>query len=253
MNILITAGGTIEPIDNVRSITNTGTGKLGSLIADEFLGCDQVDKLFYVCTDKAVIPKSEKATILNIKSVDDLQDCVLDVISNNRIDVIVHSMAVSDYTVRSVTDMGSLSEIFTEYLKQNKGDPADTERYLLEKFDECNLAGDNGKISSQLKYPLIMLDKTPKVLPLFRKHSPDSIIIGFKLLSEVPKDELLDVAHSLLHANGCDFVLANDEAQIKEDKHEGYLLDEDKSIISFDTKQEIAAGLVTAVLERVRK
>ena len=29
--ILITAGGTSEPIDNIRSITNTGTGALGSL------------------------------------------------------------------------------------------------------------------------------------------------------------------------------------------------------------------------------
>ncbi|MDR1596547.1 MAG: phosphopantothenoylcysteine synthase, partial [Treponema sp.] len=31
MNILISAGGTRERIDSVRSITNTATGRLGSL------------------------------------------------------------------------------------------------------------------------------------------------------------------------------------------------------------------------------
>ena len=35
MNIIVTAGGTSEPIDNVRRIANTGTGRLGSLVADE--------------------------------------------------------------------------------------------------------------------------------------------------------------------------------------------------------------------------
>ena len=35
--IIITAGGTTEPIDNVRKITNVSTGKLGSLICDNML------------------------------------------------------------------------------------------------------------------------------------------------------------------------------------------------------------------------
>jgi hypothetical protein len=34
MNILITAGGTVEPIDNVRGISNFATGRLGGMIAD---------------------------------------------------------------------------------------------------------------------------------------------------------------------------------------------------------------------------
>ena len=33
--IIVTAGGTRERIDEVRSITNGATGRLGSLIADE--------------------------------------------------------------------------------------------------------------------------------------------------------------------------------------------------------------------------
>ena len=37
MNIIITSGGTSENIDNVRKITNTATGALGSIIANEFI------------------------------------------------------------------------------------------------------------------------------------------------------------------------------------------------------------------------
>ena len=39
-NILITSGGTSEPIDRIRSITNTSTGTLGSLIAKAFSAAD---------------------------------------------------------------------------------------------------------------------------------------------------------------------------------------------------------------------
>ena len=46
--VLVTAGGTSEPIDNIRSITNTGTGALGSLIADAFAKDPQVERIVYV-------------------------------------------------------------------------------------------------------------------------------------------------------------------------------------------------------------
>ncbi len=36
MNVVITAGGTSEPIDMVRKITNSSSGKLGSIIASKF-------------------------------------------------------------------------------------------------------------------------------------------------------------------------------------------------------------------------
>ena len=37
MDVLVTAGGTSEPIDNVRSITNHSSGGLGKAIAESFL------------------------------------------------------------------------------------------------------------------------------------------------------------------------------------------------------------------------
>jgi len=266
MNVLVTAGGTIEPIDNVRSITNTGTGKLGSLIADEFLSDSAVDHLFYICTKNAVKPQNPNADIVFIKSVSDLENCVRQILNDNEIDIIIHSMAVSDFTVRSVTDMTTLISLLNDFILKNEVDMIDNgidmsdngtdkidrdeaEQYLLEGFSKNDLIGKSGKMSSQVKYPLILLDETPKVLPQFREKSPNSIIVGFKLLSGVTKDELLDVAYDLLQTNKCDFVLANDESLITKDKHVAHLLNEHKETISFETKEEIAVGLVEAILK----
>ena len=49
INVIVTAGGTSEPIDNVRRIANTGTGRLGSLIAEELAADAMVGHIFYVC------------------------------------------------------------------------------------------------------------------------------------------------------------------------------------------------------------
>ncbi|MDR0317210.1 MAG: phosphopantothenate--cysteine ligase, partial [Lactococcus lactis] len=37
MKVLITSGGTTEPIDNVRGISNFATGSLGKVTAEKFL------------------------------------------------------------------------------------------------------------------------------------------------------------------------------------------------------------------------
>ena len=50
----------------------------------------------------------------------------------------------------------------------------------------------------------------PKVISGIRQTSPDTLLIGFKLLSGVPHEELIDVGYRLLQKNDCDFVMAND-------------------------------------------
>ena len=65
MNIIVTAGGTSEPIDNVRRIANTGTGRLGSLVADELAEADWTDHIFYVCAKDSIRPVSKRVTCGN--------------------------------------------------------------------------------------------------------------------------------------------------------------------------------------------
>lgn len=54
LNIVITSGGTSEYIDAVRKITNSGTGKLGSIIAEQISKNENINKIFYIYTTKAI-------------------------------------------------------------------------------------------------------------------------------------------------------------------------------------------------------
>ncbi|MBI2541557.1 bifunctional phosphopantothenoylcysteine decarboxylase/phosphopantothenate--cysteine ligase CoaBC [Candidatus Woesearchaeota archaeon] len=92
--ILVTAGATVEEIDPVRVITNKSSGKMGASIAEQaFLrgadvlllrGCNSVEPCYSL--------KEQKFT-----TVDDLHKKIKKAIKG--IDIVVHSAAVSDFTV----------------------------------------------------------------------------------------------------------------------------------------------------------
>lgn len=114
MNIVITAGGTNEYIDSVRKITNSGTGKLGSLIANKL---SNGNTIFYICSKRAVkpviLPGMDIRTI-EISTTMDLKEAVEDILKNYQIDWFIHSMAVSDYIV----DYVSTSDMIAKFLDE---------------------------------------------------------------------------------------------------------------------------------------
>ena len=127
----------------------------------------------------------------------------------------------------------------------------DLQKKIVQGMDETDLREGVGKLSSQMGAPLLLLEPTPKILPMFREMAPQAVIIGFKLLSQVSVEELFDTAHRLLVKNRCDFVLANDMTEIDENHHRGYLIDPERNIQTFDTKQEIAKGIVQTIYSEV--
>lgn len=237
-NILITAGGTSEPIDRVRSITNTGTGALGSLIAKEFLFKEDTDRIFYVHGKNAVLPECDKVTFVLIASTDDLLNAVTKLCAENRIDVVVHSMAVSDFRVRSVLRASTVLAICQ---------PSSGLENVFHFVDRENLIKKENKISSDTQNPVIFLEKTPKVLPVFRELLPDAVIVGFKLLDGVSHDELIDTAYNLLQKNNCDYVLANDYTTVEAGNHQGFLIDRNKNEIPCSGKPAIAKTIAETV------
>ena len=228
MNILITSGGTTEQIDNVRGITNFSTGRLGCAIAEEF---DRLGhNILYVCGKSAAMPA--KAAIYQITDTKSLVNRIKNLAADHTIDAIVHAMAVSDYTVTAAADAATI---------KRSGTLADS----IRDADLRNTA--NGKISSDIDTMVLLLERTPKVIRMLRGLAPKAVLIGFKLLQNVPRGTLIDTAKKLLDANDCDFVLANDGMEISEDKHVGYLLDKNGDYKQYNTKTEIAAAIAAAV------
>ena len=64
----------------------------------------------------------------------------------------------------------------------------------------------------------------------------------------LPHEELIDVGYRLLQKNGCDFVLANDLAEIGKDYHRGYLIHKDRTYDTMETNEEIAEMIAERIL-----
>lgn len=222
MKVVITAGGTSEKIDNVRKITNSSTGKLGLCIANEFLKTVEDVEITYICSKETFCPSDDRVKIKRIIGVDDLEREVRNVLENNDIDVFIHSMAVSDYKVDYVSTL--------EKLKNN------------EEFTMTD-----NKISSSLSDLVIVLKPTKKIISIIKDISPNTYLVGFKLLDNVTKDKLIEVATNLMIKNKCNLVVANDLENIRNGRHIGYIIDEENNVIVAEGKDDIAKKLVRRI------
>lgn len=232
MKIIITAGGTSERIDDVRTITNSSTGRLGLAIGTEFsvkYG-DELEKIYYLHGMRASYPEHEKVEPVRIEGVKNLQDEIQRLLTSERIDAVIHAMAVSDYTVKEVTTLDRIRGL------EGSGEMPS-----------------GNKISSNIDDLIIHMKRSPKVIESIKKLSPDSVLVGFKLLSGVTHSELIDTGFKLMNKNDCDFVLANDLSEISHDRHRGYLIHKDKTYDIMETNEEIAAMIASRVMDICRE
>jgi phosphopantothenate-cysteine ligase len=229
--ILVTAGNTSEPIDSVRSITNTASGKLGSIIADGFIS--RGEDVVYVCGKSAARPAQSPVQTVTVEGVADLARAVKDLCISYRFDCIIHSMAVSDYTVKGILPYEELTR-------------------AAEQGTQPVIGSTQGKLSSDIPNPVILLEKAPKVIRLLRDLQPQALLVGFKLLVGVTEDELYLAARKLMEMNDCDYICANDLNHIAGDRHEALLIDRDGHCAKLATKQQIADAVINNILIKWR-
>ncbi|WP_165437248.1 phosphopantothenate--cysteine ligase [Streptococcus ruminantium] len=226
MKLLITSGGTSEAIDQVRAITNHASGSLGKIIAEQAL--KRGHQVTLVTTKQALKPDpQDRLTIIQITDVDSLKTTLEPLVKSHQ--VLIHSMAVSDYTPIYMTSLEELEK-------------TDDLSCLLHKKNTEN------KISSKEDYQVLFLKKTPKIISYVKEWNPAIRLIGFKLLVAVSKEELLAVARHSLEKNQADYILANDLVDIEENKHVAYLVDH-ATETQANTKDEIAQ-LILETLEK---
>lgn len=230
INIVITVGGTSEYIDTVRKITNSGSGKLGSMIANVLLK-EKNYEIFYIHTPKAKMPEIlPNLHPIEVDGTLGLKDAVENILKENKIDWFIHSMAVSDYVV----DWVSNSNMLTQWLGQNG---------INSLSDNKNIYNKGEKISSDSDDLIVRLVTAPKVINIIKQISPATHLVGFKLLTGVSETKLEEVARNLLQKNDCDYVIANDLNNITENQHKAILVGEKEIEERFNSKDEIANGI----------
>lgn len=224
MKILVTSGGTSEAIDRVRSITNHSTGHLGLVITEALIKAGY--EVCLITTSHAIKPASHpNLKIIEIKNTLDLLEEMRNLVKDYQ--VLIHSMAVSDYTPVYMT---SIDEVQASQ---------DLSKFLTKQNTES-------KISSKEDAQILFLKKNPKIISLVKEWNPKIHLIGFKLLVDVTKDHLIDVARESLKKNQADIIVANDLTQINSDQHLAYLVEKNDYQTAY-SKQEIAELIIKKI------
>ena len=224
MHILITSGGTSEAIDSVRSITNHSTGSLGKVLAETALAKGHHVTLITTPTALKPAPHPD-LRILLIRNVEELLTRMKQEVPRHQ--VLIHAMAVSDYTPVYMTGLDEVAKA------------RDLTIFLHKENQET-------KISSKDDYQVLFLKKTPKIISLVKEWNPAIQLIGFKLLVAVSAEELIQVARESLVKNHASMIVANDLTQIQNGQHQAYLVTNDQ-VLQASTKSEIAEMVLSSI------
>lgn len=235
--IIITAGGTSEPIDSVRSITNQATGRLGALIAKEASQYFDVYLMASSNVDCSQLP--EYVTVIEVNDVQTLMNKMQMYLEHHSIFAVIHTMAVSDFGLAGIATEEKVQHVLFE-----------EEELRHFQWSQLFMPTKEEKISSQQEGLYLKLIPMPKVIQYIKQWSEDTLLIGFKLLVNATQDELLHAAQKQQVIAHSDYVVINNQNEINEQYHHASLVQNNHIIADFKTKEEIATGLVQLLREK---
>jgi phosphopantothenoylcysteine synthetase/decarboxylase len=205
MKILVTAGNTQTPIDQVRCITNIFTGRTGAKVALEAhrrghqvcLLTSHPEAVADLAGDRP--PRGENWSLRSYRTFDHLHSEMAQLIPQGPFDAVIHSAAVSDYRVEGiyVPDQGTRFDVARRCWSSAEGVPE-----LVETSA--------GKIKSSHEEMWFRLVRTPKLVDFIR--SPwgfQGVLVKFKLEVGVSDKVLLEIAERSRLQSRADLMAAN--------------------------------------------
>jgi len=179
MDVLITSGGTREPIDGVRFITNFSSGTTGAALADEFAAAGWGVTLLRAID--AAKPNDERVRLSTFRSVIELDRACARLLGERTYHAIIHAAAVSDFVVDAVV--------------------VDGVRHRAPLV---------GKLDSATALSVELLP-SPKILPRLTGYAGGAArLVGFKLTNGASAAEVLAAVQAQLDRTDVDFVVHND-------------------------------------------
>lgn len=222
--ILITAGATKEYIDGVRYISNFSTGKTASTIA-KILYENNYDISFLHGTYSEV-PDCDFTEYI-YDDFESLKKQLYSLIEINKFDFIIHSSAVSDYTIDKIETEGS--------------------SFIADK---------NAKINSELNSLTLKLKPTEKLLNQIKRKSlnKEVVLVAFKFVEQIDSQDPFIQVEKLFHNAQADLVVLNSLTDRKTDNTQRnfYLFDKDKMIAKNESSEKLALTLNKCFQERIK-
>jgi phosphopantothenate-cysteine ligase len=243
MNVVVTGGGTIAPIDDVRHIANVSSGRFSAMISEACLG--RGASVWHIHTPSAQLPfmrharfdldardaDAEVARLGGLKTrwcrvrdrlhlvpltrgtVADYAENLERVLRRESIDVVFLAMAVSDFEPEPIA----------------------------------------GKLGSEAEVLVIRGLRAPKVIRSVRDWSPSVFLVGFKLLSRADPAELIRQAEAACVVNRADMTVANDLQTLREGRHTVHLVRPGLPCETLGPGEDLADRLVDRVFELVER
>ena len=235
--VLITGGPTNEYIDEVMKITNMSSGKVAIELAKHFVEDGYETTLLLTKNIKNPILDSleskENFMLSRFETTEELLNSITSLSTMVQFDIIVHSSAVGDYKPEFSFRMEDMAKELTNvallfHTTQMTVEEVEQAIFNTLTNPKCKV-NDNTKISSVEPNLTVKLGLTPKIIASLRNLFPDAYICGFKLLENVPEEELVEAAMKQLNKCKTDLVFANDLAELRKGNasrlvisHKGY-------------------------------
>ena len=219
MKILVTAGGTEEPVDGVRRLTNISTGATGGVLSRFF--AEGGAEVLLLHAERALLDDIpvRRETFLSFA---DLSAALRRLLEDRRWDAVVHLAAVSDYSIAAIEVDGS---------------PV--------------APGATGKIGTGREV-VLRLTANPKLIDSLRTWScnPSVQIVGFKLTDDPDPTSRAAQVRALLDRGTADLVVHNDLRDLSEDRHPAVIHDPTGPLVRTETKEELARELFRLLQEK---
>jgi phosphopantothenoylcysteine synthetase/decarboxylase len=229
--VFVTSGSTRAYLDAVRYLSNESSGRLGAEIAVEclrrgayvsyFHGKGALTPFNLQRLGEVELSKDEvsRLDLIQIDTVPDLAGALEVELKDGDYDVAIHAMAVLDF----IPDMSSVR---------------------------------HGKVKSDEEEWTVKLVRTPKVIDMIKKVSPETVLVGFKLEVDQTPEQLIESAKRLIKHSGADIVVANDLREIKAGSYKATLIEksdgEDFTTTDVDGRKETGIMLCDRLEHMIR-
>jgi phosphopantothenoylcysteine synthetase/decarboxylase len=202
MNLLVTAGNTLVPIDRVRCMTNIFTGRTGAQVALEAHARGHAVTLLTSHPEAAAevadgaASSGERWRVLRYRTFDDLRGQMETAVRRGDLDGVIHSAAVSDYLAAGVyAPVAGTS--FRDGHWHADGEPTLVDRSAAKvKSDEPEL--------------WIRMVRAPKLVDLVRSEwGFRGLLVKFKLEVGIDESTLLEIAERSRQHSHANLMVAN--------------------------------------------
>lgn len=221
INVLVTAGSTVEYIDSVRILTNLSSGKMGLNIAQQCL--DKCFNVTFVYGHGFLnIPDDPRMNIIRIRTTEEMLKVVKERILKEKQHIVFHAAAVADFSL----------------IHSNKKRP--------------------NKMDTRNGTKTIKLVPTTKIVDKIKQFDNKIFLVAFKAEYGISKELLVKRALAKLNECNGDLIVANDVSRkgcdFGSDTNEVYIIDKEKDIIHIplESKKEIARDLLKIVCKKLK-